>query len=132
MLGSGRSSVRRALGLPAKEGTRFMTWCFDGGGRLVAALHGPRPGARIELVLTDASPFDIRGIRPGSPARLAHARLHGARRLGRAGSSRVVLLSSRRTRLYVGVAAGRVSFLAVSKPRLAPRRALRYLRALPH
>jgi hypothetical protein len=130
-LGARRRYVRQALGLPQKESARYMVWCFDGGGRLVAALRGPRQSSQVDLVYTDASPFDSRGVRPGSSSRAALRRLHGARRLGRAGSNSVLMVTQRRLRVYVGVAGGRVSFLAVSKPRLRPRKALRYLRALP-
>jgi hypothetical protein len=101
-LGMRRAAARRALGLPVTESARWMTWCFDGGGRLAAAL-----GARgVDLVLTDAAPFDTHGIRAGTRARTARRLLHG------------------------GLRRGRVAYLAVTRPSLSPRRALRYLRAL--
>ena len=130
-LGMRRRYARQALGLPQKESARYMVWCFDGGGRLVAALRGPRQSSQVDLLFTNAPPFDTRGVRTGSPQRVVHRRLRGARRLGRVGRTTVMMLSQRRRRLYVGIAGGRVSFLAVSRPRLRPRKALRYLRALP-
>src|SRR5437763_1264994 len=64
-LGARRANARRALGLPQKESTRYAIWCFDGGGRVVAALNGRGDRARVDRVLTKAAPFDTRGVRPG-------------------------------------------------------------------
>jgi hypothetical protein len=125
-LGMRRAAARRALGLPVTESARWMTWCFDGGGRLAAAL-----GARgVDLVLTDAAPFDTHGIRAGTRARTARRLLHGERRLGRVRGSTVLGTRERGRRLLVGLRRGRVAYLAVTRPSLSPRRALRYLRAL--
>jgi hypothetical protein len=130
-LGMRRAAARRALGLPATESTRWATWCFDGGGRLVAALHARGDRARVDFVLTDSRPFDTHGIRPGTRARRARARLHGERRLGRVRGVRVFSKRERGRRLLVGLRRGRVAYLAVARPRVSQRRALRYLRTLP-
>jgi hypothetical protein len=104
-----------------------MTWCFDGGGRLMAAFG--RKGA--DLVLTNAAPFDTHGIRPGTRARTARKRLRGERRLGRARGATVYAKRERHRRLVVAIKRGRVTYLAVTRPRLAKRRALHYLRTRP-
>jgi hypothetical protein len=122
-----RAAARRALGLPLTESRRWMWWCFDGGGRLLAAFG--RNGA--DLVLTSAAPFDTHGIRPGMRARSARRRLHGERRLGRARGATVYAKRERHRRLLVGIRRGRVQYLAVTRPKLAKQRALRYLRTRP-
>src|SRR5436305_1801628 len=45
-LGDTRSSVKQSLGLPSTESSRYVTYCLDGGGRLVA---GFGPGDRAQL-----------------------------------------------------------------------------------
>jgi hypothetical protein len=126
-LGMRRARARRALGLPATESRRWMTWCFDGGGRLLAGF-----GSRgADVVLTDSPPFDTHGIRTGTRARTARRRLRGARRIGRARGVLVLARRERGRRLLVGLRHGRVAYLAVARPRVSGRRALRYLRSLP-
>jgi hypothetical protein len=125
-LGMRRAAARRALGLPLTESARWMTWCFDGGGRLAAALG--RRG--VDLVLTDSAPFDTHGIRPGTRARTARRALRGARRLGRVHGVTVLSRRERGRLLLAGLRRGRVAYLAVARPRLSKPRALRYLRAL--
>jgi hypothetical protein len=122
-----RAAARRALGLPLTESKRWMTWCFDGGGRLLAAFGGR--GA--DLVFTNASPFDTYGIRPGLRGRTARKRLRGERRLGKALGATVYSKRDRRRRLLVGIRGGRVKYLAVARPKLSKRAALRYLRTRP-
>jgi hypothetical protein len=122
-----RAAARRALGLPIRESSRWMTWCFDGGGRLLAAFG--RRGA--DLVLTSAAPFDTLGVRPGMRGRTARKRLHGERRVGRARGATVYAKRERNRRLLVAIKGRRVQYLAVTRPKLAKRRALRYLRTRP-
>jgi hypothetical protein len=126
-LGMKRARARRALGLPMTESRRWMTWCFDGGGRLYAAFG--RVGA--ELVLTDSAPFDTHRIRRGTRRRVALRRLRGERRLGRVNGAAVYVKRERRRRLLVGMRSGRVAYLAVTRRKTSNRRALRYLRTLP-
>jgi hypothetical protein len=124
-----RAAARRALGLPLTESRRWMTWCFDGGGRLKAAFGPGKRGA--DLVLTSAAPFDTHGIRPGTRGRTARKRLRGERRLGRVRGATVYAKSERHRRLLVAIKDGRVAYLAVTRPKLAKRWALRYLRTRP-
>jgi hypothetical protein len=126
-LGMKRKKARRALGLPVTESARWMAWCFDGGGRLLAAFNGR--GA--DLVLTNAAPFDTHRIRRGSRARRARRRLHHERRIGRARGVTVLAQRERHRRLLVGLRRGRVAYLAVARRRLSNRRALRILKTAP-
>jgi hypothetical protein len=126
-LGMRRAAARRALGLPVAESARWMTWCFDGGGRLFVAVRR----SRADLVVTDSRPFDTHGIRPGTGGRTARRLLRGERRLGRVRGAAVFVKRERHRRLLVGIRRGRVAYLAVARPRVSNRRALRYLRTLP-
>jgi hypothetical protein len=126
-LGMKRKRARADLGLPVSESKRWMTWCFDGGGRL----YGAFAGRGADLVLTDSAPFDTHRIRRGTKRRTALRRLHGERRLGRVRGATVYGKREKRRRLFVGLRRGRVAYLAVSKRRTSNARALRYLRTLP-
>jgi uncharacterized membrane protein YgcG len=129
-LGMRRAGARRDLGLPVTESTRWMVWCFDGGGRLAAALPARGERAQVNLVLTTASAFDTHGIRPTSRAKTARRRLRGERRIGLTRGVTVFSLSEKGRRLLVGIRKGRVRFLAVARPAVAQARLLRYLRVL--
>ncbi|MEA2409858.1 MAG: hypothetical protein QOC77_419 [Thermoleophilaceae bacterium] len=124
-----RAAARRALGLPRTESRRWMTWCFDGGGRLLAAF-GPK-GKGADLVLTTAAPFDTHGIRVGTRGRVARKHLHGESRLGRARGATVYAERELHRHVLVAIKRGRVVYLAVTRPKLANRQTLRYLRTLP-
>jgi hypothetical protein len=126
-LGMKRARARAALGLPMTESKRWMTWCFDGGGRLYVAF-GRRAA---DLVLTDSAPFDTHRIRRGTRRGVALRRLHGERRIARVHGAAVFVRRERRRRLLVGVRRGRVAYLAVTRRKVSNKRALRYLRTLP-
>src|SRR4051794_22146862 len=126
-LGMRRARARKDLGLPMTESKRWMTWCFDGGGRL----YGAFAGHGADLVLTDSAPFDTHGIRRGTKRKTALRRLHGERRLGRVHGAAVYAKRERHRRLLVGLRRGRVAYLAVTKRKLSAKRALRLLRTLP-
>jgi hypothetical protein len=130
-LGMRRAHVRRAIGLPLAENTRWMRWCLDGGGRLVAALGRRGDRARVHIVLTDSGPFDTHGIRPGSSGPKARKRLRGERRLGVARGVTVYAKRERRRRLIVGIKDRRVAYVAVGRRKLSQRRTLRYMRNVP-
>ena len=127
-LGLRRADVRRALGPPGGESRRWISYCLEGGGRLVAVFGGVGDRARTALVLTDAPPFDVRGIRAGTSGRVARRRLRRERSAGRIGNVRVLTVRERRRRLLLGISANRVTFLAVTSRRTSARRAVRYLR----
>src|SRR4051794_22500431 len=124
-----RATARRDLGLPKKESRRWMQWCFDGGGRLLAAFGRKRGTA--DIVLTTAAPFDTHGIRVGTRGRTARKRLHGERRLGKAHGATLYAKRERHRRLVVAIKARRVTYLAVTRPKLAKRWTLHYLRTRP-
>jgi hypothetical protein len=127
-LGMQRRHARGALGPPSTESARYITWCLDGGGRLVAAFGGRSARSRARLVLTDSPPFDARGVRTGSSSRTARRRLRGERRLGRVAGATVLAERGRRRQLVVGVRRGRVAYLAVAAPKLGRRAVRRLLR----
>ena len=104
---------------------RYLVWCLDGGGKLVARL---RKGMRVGLVLTDSAPYDTHGIRVGRRASRARKRMRGERRIGRVRGARVLAARERRRTLYVGVRGKRVRWIAVGGRKLSRRGARRYLR----
>jgi hypothetical protein len=122
-----RRHARGSMGAPATESVRYATWCYEGGGKLVAAFTGRSDRSRAQLVWTNSPPFDVRGIRTGSASRTARKRLKGERTLTRG----VLVLRERRRQLLVGIARSRVTYLAVAQPKLSRRGTLRLLRGLP-
>jgi hypothetical protein len=126
-LGMRRVAVKRALGPPHSEGLGYLTWCLEGGAKLVAAFRSDSDTARVRLVLTNAPEFDTRRVRVGLRSRTARRRLRGERRFGRG----MLSLRVRRQRLLFGLAKRRVSFLAVARPRLPRRTARGYVKRAP-
>src|SRR3954451_15100423 len=127
-LGSTRKRVRSDLGGAARERPRYATWCFDGGGRLVAGFRRRGAGGRVALLLTNAAPFDTEGIRVGTRSRVARKRLRRERAFGRVRGSSVVCTRERRRRLCAGLAHGHVRWLAIGQRKLSRRQTLVYLR----
>jgi hypothetical protein len=113
-LGMRRAAARRALGAPATESARYATWCFSGGGRLVAGFRSTSARSRAAFVLTDAAPFDTHGIRRGTPRRTARRKLRHERTLTVKGHTRVLMVVERRRRLLVGLGGRKVTFLAIA------------------
>ena len=127
-LGDTRSSVKQSLGLPSAESSRYVTYCLDGGGRLVAGFGA---GDRAQLVLTDATPFDTRGVRVGMSKANAQRHLLGKKhKRSRAMRSAITVVNKKR-RLVVGLAKGRVSYLAVAPRKLKARAVNAWLKQLP-
>jgi hypothetical protein len=125
-----RGSARSSLGAPSTESLRYMTWCFEGGGRLVAAFSGRGPRSRAQLVLTNSPPFDTRGIRTGSSARFARRALKRERRLARVRGVSVIGVREKRRQLLVGLQRGRVAYVAVAQRKLGRRSVVRLLRGV--
>jgi hypothetical protein len=118
--------ARRArVGKASRTKGRYLVWCVDGGGRIVARLG---KGARVRLVLTDSRPYDTRRIRVGRRAGAARKSMRREKRLGKVAGSRVFLARERRRSLYVGIASGRITWIAVAGRKLSRRGARRYLR----
>ena len=118
-LGQSRASVRRTLGAPTKESLLWVNYCMTGGGRLVAAFSKRGKGGKVLLVLTNAPPFDLRGIRTGDTTSKARTRLgHSYRMKGERGRRPLGLRESHQL-LLVGTFRGRVTFVSVGQPKLS-------------
>jgi hypothetical protein len=131
-LGMRRGAAKRALGLPTAESHRYVRWCLTDGRRLVVALRARGDRARVDVVMTDSPPFDLRGVRAGNRLRTAKRRLRGLRRLGRVrGVTVYTRRPERRRRVLVGVRGRRVAYVAITRRSVSPRRGLRYLRSSP-
>jgi hypothetical protein len=127
-LGDGRAAVKQARGLPTTESSRFVTYCLDGGGRLVAGFGA---GDRAQLVLTDASPFDTRGVRVGMSAATARHHLLGRKHRSSRGLRSAISVVNRKRRLVAGLSRGRVSYLAVAPRKLGAKAVNGWLKQLP-
>jgi hypothetical protein len=123
-LGMKRGAARGAQGMPVSESSRRMTWCFDGGGHLVATFRG---GA-AEVVWTNSRPFSTDRIHTTSSANHARKMLHGEKRIGRALNSTVFSARERRRQLVVGLRNGHVGWMAVAPRKLPAARLLADLR----
>ena len=117
-LGQTRKSVRKTLGPPTKESLRWVNYCMTGGGRLVAAFSKRGGDGRVILVLTNAPPFDLRGIRTGDGTKKAHRRLNGEYRMSGERNHRPLAVRESNQLLLVGTFRGRVMFVAVGAPKL--------------
>jgi hypothetical protein len=122
-----RTSVRQKLGQATTESSKYMTYCMTGGGRVVAAFDKTGNGGRAVLVLTDADPFDARGLRKGSKASKARRKLKGERRI----ANSVLAMKRRKDVLIVGLRKGRVAYLASASRKLSAKRAARFLAKRP-
>jgi hypothetical protein len=122
-LRASRTRARKLLGKPATESSSYATWCFEGGGRLAVVFRRER----VRFLLTDARPFDARGVRIGMRVKRVLGRLHRDRRV----QAHVWCARQRQRKLCFGGSHGRVAWLAVA-PRGAKRPTLRrLLRAVP-
>ncbi|MFL5885591.1 MAG: hypothetical protein ACJ77M_11015 [Thermoleophilaceae bacterium] len=128
VLGDTRKSVKQALGLPSTEGSRFVSYCFVGGGRLVA---GFGPGDRAQIVITDATPFDTRGVRVGMSKANARRHLLGRKHLRSRAIRSAISVVNRKRRLVVGLSKGRVAYLAVTPRKLKARAVNAWLAQVP-
>jgi hypothetical protein len=103
-----RASIRDADGRPLAANS--VTYCVDGGGEFRYALSSEQD---VLLVLSTANGDSIGLINPTSPAESARTRFPKMKRLTRAGATTVYRVDARR-QLILGVAAGRVSFVAAA------------------
>ena len=88
-------------------------------------------GDRAQLVLTDATPFDTRGVRVGMSKANARRHLLGKKhKRSRAIRSAITVVNKKR-RLVVGLSKGRVSYLAVTPKKLKAKAVNAWLRQLP-
>jgi hypothetical protein len=127
-LGDTRTTVKKSLGLPSTESARFVTYCLDGGGRLVAGFGA---GDRAQLVLTDATPFDTRGVRVGMGAANARHHLLGRKHKSPRALRSAITIVNKKRRLIAGIAHGRVSYLAVAPRKLKTAAVSGWLKQVP-
>lgn len=126
-LGMKRASARQKLGRPTTETSKYMSWCMSGGGRIAAAFGKTGDGARAVLVVTNADPFDSNGIRKGTRSSKARRKLKGERTIAKG----VLALRRKRDVLIVGLAKGRVTYLASASRKISSKRAVRFLARAP-
>ena len=125
-LGATRRRAKADLGKPTSESARYLVWCLDGGGRIVAVLRG-----RVRLLFTDSAAFDTRGIRVGTGRADSRRRMRRERRFARIRGAQVYAATEHRRRLYVAFRGRRVAWMAISAKRVSASAARRYLRGLP-
>ena len=127
-LGASRSRVRSALGAPTSESRSSIRYCLEGGGTLSAGFPGPSPRGRALVVKVDNPAFGTRGLGPGTRERIARRILRGERVHRRGGSAKLLILRQRRRTLVAALRRGRVSYVAVARPRISLRTLGRDLR----
>ena len=127
-LGARRTRVRSALGPPTSESSYSVRYCLEAGGTLVAGFRGPSPRSRTLIVKVDSPSFSTRGLGPGTGERRARRILRGERVHPRGGSAKLLILRQRRRTLVAAVRRGRLSYLAVARPRISLRTLVRDLR----
>jgi hypothetical protein len=103
-----RASIRDADGKPLAVNS--VSYCVEGGGELTYALSSEQD---VLLVLSTADGDAIGSINPTSPAESARTRFPKMTKLTRAGATTVYRVDARR-QLILGVAAGRVTFVAAA------------------
>ena len=120
-LGATRKRAVADLGAPTRERVGYMVWCLDGGGRVVAGLRG----SRVRLFLTDASPFDTRGIRVGNSRRDSLKRMRREHRFAHVRGTTVYMAKERRRKLYVAFSHRHVAWIAVGSKATRRKAAVR-------
>ena len=122
-----RTRAKKDLGAPATESERYATWCYEGGGRLVAMFGRPGDRGRVQFLLTEAPPFYTVRVKIGMKKARALKRVRGERRLKRGAWCR----REQRRHLCFGVSAGRVAWLGIARRKLTRKRTRAYVRAVP-
>jgi hypothetical protein len=121
-LGRTRAQLRALPVRPPRAGRARLSWCVERSRGRVRAVFGRR--GRAVLALSSARGHGNRGVWAGRSARRLRSAYPDRRRLARG-----VLRAGPRSRMLIGVRAGRVTYVAVADRRLlGNRRAL--LRAL--
>ena len=103
-----RARIRDADGKPLDVNS--VSYCVEGGGDFSLALSKAQD---IVLVLSTADGDSIGAINPTSPAMSARMEFPGMKKLTRAGATTVYRVDTKR-QLILGVAAGRVNFVAAA------------------
>ncbi len=103
-----RARIRDADGKPLDVNS--VSYCVEGGGDFSLALSKAQD---IVLVLSTADGDSIGAINPTSPAMSARMEFPNMKKLTRAGATTVYRVDTKR-QLILGVAAGRVNFVAAA------------------
>ena len=127
-LGASRARVREALGAPTSESRESVRYCLEGGGTLTAGYRSPGARSRTLIVKVDNPAFATRGLGPGTGERRARRILRGERVRRRGGGAKLLILRQRSRTLVAAVRRGRVTYVAVARPRISMRTLARDLR----
>jgi hypothetical protein len=103
-----RATIRDADGKPLAANS--VSYCVEGGGDFSFALS---PDSDVVLVASTAPGDTIGGVKPTSAARTARAEFPRMTKIIRTGGTTVYRVDTRR-QLILGVAAGRVNFVAAA------------------
>ncbi len=119
-LGTREAEVVRRLGPPDAAKRGVSRWCLKSGGALrVAYPSDDGSSPRAELLLTDSKRFSARGIVPGAKESATRRRLAGARKLT---GTNALVVERGGHRLLVGLAKGRVAYLATAGSKLSQKK----------
>jgi hypothetical protein len=122
-----RARAKRDLGAPATESEAYATWCYEGGGRMVAMFGRPGERGRAQFLMTEAQPFYTVRVKIGMTTKRARKRIRGERRLVRGAWCR----REKRRHLCFGASAGRITWLGIGRRKLTRRETRAYVRAVP-
>jgi hypothetical protein len=128
-LGATRRETVERNGAPKYERKRFLRYCVQGGGKLMAGFPSRSEEAPAEFLLTSNPGFDVNGVRRLTPKRQAHRRLRGEKELFRTSKTVVWAVEKRDHLLLVLIRKRRVAALASASPGLARKRLIAYYKA---
>ena len=123
-----RAGVRSALGAPTTESRFAVRYCLDGGGTLSAGFLGVSGRRRVVVVKTDAPAFTYRGLAVDATLRAARRSMRRERVRRRRDGSRLLIARGRARTVVVSVKRGRVTWIAVARPKISLRVLARDLR----
>jgi hypothetical protein len=110
ILGMRREDAESTLGPPARETNGVARWCTADGGKLSAGFRGDR----LAFALTTSPKFAVHGYSPGDRSAKARKRF---RKLDQRGGVAVLVASSKKRLLLLGVDRKRVRFIALAPAR---------------
>ena len=123
-----REGVRAALGAPTSESRFAVRYCLEGGGTLTAGFLGVTPRRRAVIVKTDHPAFSYRGISAEESERSARRSMRRERVRKRRDGTRLLISRGRTRTLVVAARRGRVTWIAVARPKLKLKTLARDLR----
>ena len=123
-----RASVRATLGAPTSESRFAIRYCLEGGGTLSAGFLGVTARRRAVVVKTNHPAFSYRGIAVEESLRSARRSMRRERVRKRRGGVRLLIARGRSRTFVVAGRNGRVTWIAVARPRISLRTLARDLR----